>query len=45
MAEVEREKISSFELIEGVYQPKYNLISRLTPDGEITLSFNDMWKQ
>jgi Uma2 family endonuclease len=45
MADVEKEKISSFELIEGAYQPKYDAAFQLTPDCEITLSFNDMWKQ
>lgn len=45
MADTDKQKIASYELIEGVYQPKQDNTFQLTSECQITLDFNNIWEQ
>ncbi len=45
MADTEKEKVIVYELIEGVYQLKYDSTFQLSADCEITIDFDTMWNQ
>ena len=45
MADTEKQKVTAYELVEGIYEPKSDNIFRLSADCEIMINFNSLWYQ
>jgi Uma2 family endonuclease len=45
IADTDNQKITSYELVNGVYQSKYDNNFQLTAECEINLDFDSMWEQ